>query len=268
MSLIIQGIELSKVNDKDYNTNNHESNLTEEKYLKYTAQTDLCNWINLFPEKQILHVVDFNQYETKILYESTLIGISTGRIPNMYKEELEEIQNKIPKDISNLFFRFEHSSSKDGVGKIGPFKNSKDVIMNIITSKRAMRCLKGQNKSRLYFFEFRKDWKPQNEFRVFVCESKVTAISQYSMYTNFELDKIFDLERLGENIVNFCYLVLSKINLTSVVIDVIVNDNKIELVELNPFGTEYSSGSALFHWIRDHDILYGLTDKVVFRFVN
>lgn len=39
-------------------------------------------------------------------------------------------------------------------------------------------------------------------------------------------------------------------------------------IELNSFGKEYSSGSALFHWLEHEDILYGKTDHVHFRWTT
>lgn len=33
-------------------------------------------------------------------------------------------------------------------------------------------------------------------------------------------------------------------------------------IEINSFGKEYASGSALFHWITDYDILYGKKQNI------
>lgn len=44
----------------------------------------------------------------------------------------------------------------------------------------------------------------------------------------------------------------------SYVLDVVIlEDNKVMLIECNPFGAWMSSGSALFDWQKDYDILYG-----------
>jgi hypothetical protein len=38
-------------------------------------------------------------------------------------------------------------------------------------------------------------------------------------------------------------------------------------IELNSFGKQYASGSALFGWIQDYNILYGLCGDVIeFRY--
>ena len=51
----------------------------------------------------------------------------------------------------------------------------------------------------------------------------------------------------------------------------ILNDDSPYFIELNTFGKEYASGSALFDWITDYDILYGLKkideeDYIEFRY--
>ena len=39
------------------------------------------------------------------------------------------------------------------------------------------------------------------------------------------------------------------------------DDSKAYLIECNPFGIHSASGSALFNWKRDCDILYGIDTK-------
>jgi len=38
---------------------------------------------------------------------------------------------------------------------------------------------------------------------------------------------------------------------------VVLIDYSVQVIELNPFGSYMSSGSALFNWNQDYDILYG-----------
>jgi hypothetical protein len=47
----------------------------------------------------------------------------------------------------------------------------------------------------------------------------------------------------------------------------ILNDDTPYFIELNSFGKEYASGSALFDWIQDYSILYGLNgNSIEFRY--
>jgi hypothetical protein len=53
-------------------------------------------------------------------------------------------------------------------------------------------------------------------------------------------------------------------------IDVIYNFKTqiTELVEVNSFGCELAAGSALFHWVRDKDVMYGhIAPHVELRYV-
>lgn len=43
-------------------------------------------------------------------------------------------------------------------------------------------------------------------------------------------------------------------------------NNSFYFIEINPFGKNYSSGSACFHWINDNNIILD-NSKINFRFV-
>ena len=49
---------------------------------------------------------------------------------------------------------------------------------------------------------------------------------------------------------------------------VLVGDDEVPyFIEANSFGKLYASGSALYHWIYDHDTLHE-SDVIEFRYVN
>ena len=49
----------------------------------------------------------------------------------------------------------------------------------------------------------------------------------------------------------------------------ILDDDTPYFIELNSFGKEYASGSALFGWLQDYNILYGLSGDVIeFRYAK
>ena len=39
-------------------------------------------------------------------------------------------------------------------------------------------------------------------------------------------------------------------------VEYLAETDEVQLIELNSFGAEFASGSALFHWMRDRDIVY------------
>ena len=90
----------------------------------------------------------------------------------------------------------------------------------------------------------------------------MTAISQQHLYDVYPpIDYDADIRAIVEyqsSTLN------SKItHITSYCVDIaILEDNTPYFIEINSFGREYSSGSSLFGWEQDRDILYG--DNVVY----
>jgi hypothetical protein len=112
---------------------------------------------------------------------------------------------------------------------------------------------------------------PSLEFRVFVKDTQITAISQqhiHTVYPAFDdlertqciLERIYD--SFQTNIRPFIT------NTSSYVYDfaLLPNDEPF-FIEPSSFGKEYAAGSALFHWLLDETILYGHDPtRVYFRF--
>jgi hypothetical protein len=114
------------------------------------------------------------------------------------------------------------------------------------------------------------------EFRVFVCDGKLTAISQQHLYDSNELlASLEDSERTviirkWMDIITSYFEGVVKINIdhmSNYVYDfAILDDDSPYFIEINPFGKEYSSGSSLYHWLTDEDKLYGKTEFIYFRY--
>lgn len=106
---------------------------------------------------------------------------------------------------------------------------------------------------------------PDHEFRCFVHQRKLVAISQYQCYVRFEaLQDAAHVGRIRDAIVRFHDLIkdakaAGKTLPSSYVMDVVVfpKDYSCSLIELNPFGSHMSSGAALYNWRKDEDLLYG-----------
>ena len=52
------------------------------------------------------------------------------------------------------------------------------------------------------------------------------------------------------------------------VTDVVLAGDRIWMIEINKFGGETGCGSALFHWKRDEEQLYGHRKEVIMRFMG
>ena len=122
----------------------------------------------------------------------------------------------------------------------------------------------------LVFRTFLPDIRPELEFRCFVAEGRrMTAMSQYNCFDRFQvLQDAALVHRIADAIIAAHERVRLSLppSLPYYVADFAVLGDpsdpllpvRLSLLELNPFGPDLSSGSALFHWQDDHDLLMGL----------
>ena len=270
------------------NTNNHESEITFEEYAKVISETNKDKWVSVFPDPIGSITVQLTISMCEILAKAAEIGIVKNSRPKIFDEELDEIEKYIASYMDNStgikwFVRLNEASPKDGKYGNGPLMSAKEIVTSLVTSLRAyrglMRSVDFNISEKLYIIPWRYDWNESCEFRVFVHERKVTALSQYVWMKDCGWN-IDNMKIVAPKIVDYCTnLVIPKIiHIDSFVIDVIIvaktsiitsdTEFQVELVELNSFGSNLASGSALFHWINDNDILYGRDNKIVARYIS
>jgi hypothetical protein len=167
----------------------------------------------------------------------------------------------------SYFIRTDNVSLKEGKNGIGPYKDFKSIIESIVTCRLGHTPLKDDTTFiTLYLIKFEENLNRLQEFRVFIHKNKITAISQQALYnSNIILAKLDEYERNKlihkwiQIITNYFEDEVKKriLHIDSYVMDfAILNDLTPYFIELNSFGKEYTSGSALFGWIQDEDILY------------
>jgi hypothetical protein len=200
--------------------------------------------------------------------------------------------DKISDDMGNSFLRSEYHSFKSTRSGIDGQTDIRKIYESFVLSDRSHTPLsfepldediKPKGDLTLYLMPWQKIDKDR-EFRVFVHENEITAISQQQLYdVNDTLVNLGEEER-AEKIKNWCDLIEGcfheKIkpkvdHVDSYVLDIAIIDrdkDKEEIaypIELNPFGKEYSSGSALFNWLIHETFLYGGDLKNLhFRYVT
>lgn len=262
-----------KINTNNYHHDYYGGKRDENKYRELIDQTSYLNYIHLI--QSIKHIIiPITRNEKEILGRVCKIGIFTDKISEIYEEEVEEIieriDKKIPKTNEPYFFRTSHCSAKDSIHGLGPVYNARDIILRLVTSQRCLKNLEDDENTYLIL----KPWLNLNrayEFRVFIFNGEITAISQYYCYEDYgweeKLEKI-DIQEIYEKI-DGLYHKLKKCY-DNCVMDIYLNTetNEAELIEFNSFGMEMASGSALFEWIADKRQLYGETNCIEFRFVN
>lgn len=164
----------------------------------------------------------------------------------------------------------------DAQMKILQCKDAAAVMNLLLTSERvfadlylALDCHEASKEDEWSTSVILREWQPQLrqdfEFRLFVCNNKVTAISQYNHWCVYDSMHSDDVHALPEKLRAFAEKVHPYIEQSSYVLDLAVLGDEIAVVELNPF--DNTTGACMFDWKTDHDILHGVkdSDKPAFR---
>ena len=286
MDIIIEEIELDSIlyyGKEKYNSNNHWIN--NEKPPNYESEIENCNtskWIDNFHKNYI--VINIFQNDIRWLREAYAIGNITKKFPSQFEEEKQDLLKRSNVDNFNIFngteyfIRSESVSLKHGIHGIGPYNSFEKIIESICTCKNGHSPIdKNTTHIKLFLLPWLK-FNYMNEFRVFVFENRISAISQQNLYEhNYILSKFNDKEK-HDMIRKYILIIRTffeykiKNNIThmdSYTYDFVIKDNDEQyFVEFNPFGKEQASGSSLFHWIIDEDKLYSRENKIYFRYTS
>ncbi len=258
-----------------YNSNNHWLNdIKPINYDKIINQSKTSLWINKFhTDYKIIEITNNEQLNwMKKAYE---ISSQTGKFSQIYSDELDDfIENhknmKYFENNNKYFVRTDDVSLKYGEHGVCPYNNLKKIIESLVSSIRTHTPIKNNTtKINIYLLPWI-NIEPWKEFRIFVNNNKITAISQQNIYCVYnKLSNKIILFKFANIIINyFNSVVKNKINhVQSYTYDfAILDDDEPYFIELNSFGKEYAAGSALFHWLLDEDILYGKHNKIQFRY--
>jgi hypothetical protein len=303
-NLIIESISLDdiiKYDKERFNSNNHwPNNIMPNDYREKITNSVTSNWIDKFhPANTYQKFVIDNSYHLNWMKKANEISEQTGKFSLLFKDDIDDFisyfYQTYPKDITTVlsetntipyFVRTENVSLKYGQHGIGPYYNIKQIIESLVSSIGGHTPIyPDTEKIIIYLFPFNELISDSNEFRVFVSNNKITAISQQACYSKF----VIDLNLLSSN-ANFVNLdkdltIPNQLELyTQIIVDyfdfkikptfdqinsytydfAICYDKKNNqfnpyFIEPNSFGKEYAAGSALFHWLLDEDKLYGLS---------
>lgn len=269
----IETIDLDDTLDR--NSSNHWGGSRPRDYDEKTKETFAENWIGKFRDYVR---VEIDPYDRSMLEKIATVYRYTEKIPEMYRDFFDDVSEKYDiyikdkhikdKHIKNVdyFVRCSNVSLKYGIHRNVPHRSFRTIFESTVSCPPGHTPL-GEKQLIFYltpWIELNRDL----EFRVFVYGKRITAISQQFLYERNQTLTVDTCSGYIEELVNFFETkVKPKIDLESYCFDVSYTDtNDLYFIEINPFGKEYSSGSALFHWLRDEEILYGKKDPV-FRFV-
>ena len=276
------------------NTNNHEDTgrqVSNKEYEERTSRTSMSQWL-----PALGHLCRYQGSTLEVVVPASVLsaffkpasefarsGTAVHRVLGEEFEEcavqvsqlLEDGAGKVPE--AGWFVRTAHCSPKDAEqeGGFGPHHSLKAVLMAVAASDRcqkALRVASYQEDLTLYLSPFDPEVSTSRELRVFVSNWEVTAISQYA-WTNpsshfsdmadDELVKVgFLVDQFNRGQVSSAWRRAGGIDCYVMDVEVVfekTGHSVVRLIELNTFGAEFSSGSALYHWLRDDHILQGRT---------
>ena len=275
--IIIRDIASEYVNfcSSSFNVNNiWPDNLRPSNYREVINQFNTDNWIH-FIHKNI-ETITIDMKKNRWIIEAARIGYITGRVPKGYEEEFSSIEQtySLPPTSQGWFIRSKYNSPKYGCHGTGPYYTIKQIVESIITTKCTHRLVEDDdNECILYLLPWITNFDIDKEFRVFVYNNEITAIScQYIYARNDWVCGMTDVQRkkLVLNLIRyFGENIKGKLSfLQSYVMDIyMVTETEWYFIEPNPFGGQYPSGSALFHWVRDNDKLTN-SSKIEFYYVS
>lgn len=217
------------------------------------------------PATNLIKLADSQKYTLKKITEERLSGISPS---DTDLENLQNIFDTVDIDSRQEYFLRLSCCSYKSDFPVKPLAG-KSQFVDVMTSSKIFLRNEYNRPRNTYVVLVPYEEIPQScEFRLFVHNKKLTAVSQQHCYDVFpysdsELKNICTaLEKMDETKWDF-------IRYNSFVADVWYNkkENTVKLIECNPFGAFSSSGSALFDWIDDFDLLHGNKQEIVeFRY--
>lgn len=282
-NIIIEKIHVDDVNNdaasrEKYNSSNHWDNGRPEDYSDVLSMSQTKHWIDLFHSSY--YVINIDPIDVRWMKEAARVGIHTAQVSRLHKEDFAEAVEKYTDRLSHIFdgteyfVRSDTVSLKEGLNGAGPYTDVKSIIESLITCRSTHTPVRDDTESiKLYLLPWLK-MDSDREFRVFVHQNRVTAISQQHLYTtNTILNNSPDSDKIIQEWVTtindyFERTIKKRIkHLSSYVIDIAITDSGPYFIEINSFGKGYASGSSLFHWLIDEDKLYGADpNKIHFRY--
>jgi hypothetical protein len=248
-----------------FNTNNHGEAPTD--YREVVDRTNTSQWIDLFHDDYSTITID----ETDVAWmrEAARVGAVTRRFTHLFDDELalacakyQGLMNAVERPGPGWFVRSEHVSLKEGEFGAGPYQTIDRIVRSMVSTTPGHTPLPSSGPCTLYLMP----WIPMDrdrEFRVFVRGNRVTAVSQQHVYRINEwlVSTPGAVDRATRKILDhFASRVRDRLaHLHDYTMDVaLVGDDEAPyFIEPNSFGAAYAAGSALFHWIRDHEVLHG-----------
>ena len=236
--------------DSIANVNDSKDDKDSQEIKENEENSDKISFGDVFETGEFFARLSTRSPKDSIKITDEILAKYPNRIDRI-KMIVDKLKCRTASDILNLFYQSQRIfGDLMNFNKFAKYNAFAHDTMNIVI--------------RPYF----KNLEPKMEFRLFIKNNKINAISQYLCYDQFEiLQDITFLTKVRKKILNFYNddNVCKKLGnvYKNYVLDVFVSVDlkSIFIIEINPFGAYSSSGSALYEWISDDNILNQYDDK-------
>lgn len=247
------------------------NNLYETQPADYWSRTITTDqWIDAFHDNYFTLTFDADDLEWMKRAKKVSQYKMNFRFSPIFNEELEQTCKKYDQQMKTImssrdrwFVKSERYSFKTTPYR-GPYSDLETIIKGLVHYYDGHDNIYESDTSKTVYFLPWQTMEQNKEFRIFVYQNKITAISQQYIYraNDWLANKSTEeLEAIVCLIVDFFNVNIAPkmTSLTNYVMDLALIDCDGELtpyfIEANVFGREYGSGSSLFHWIKDEDRL-------------
>lgn len=245
---------------EEYDLRINESYMPDwDPILKHLMRTPF-EWKYIFTRDELIDLAD-----------AAKVSCLTNERSNLHKDELKSIENRLEKEWidGEWFIKFPSASPKDSKY---PYKvnSPEQVIDSLITSKRLTRNCYVNSENVLYFAKYDPNWVHDNEWRIFIKNGCIQAISQYHWHSianwNATINDTILIE-FCRKVDEFSKKILQLYPINDVVIDIYCdpNESNIQLIELNNY---LCSGACLFSWKNDVDVFMKEHDEIILRILD
>lgn len=277
LNIVVEAVELEDIERDEtrpvprYNTSNHwrfgEGGQRPEDYDDVEEAATARHWMtSLKPECQRFTIAPA---DVSVLLEFQTVYCLRFRLSHACIENIEDLASKrcyqpLREALGRgeFFVRSDYASLKYGKHGNKVYRSLADVFVSMVTSKRSHSPLGRSDQGAalsLYLIPWVKI-NPDLEFRVFVHQKNITAISQQCIYQKNEYLQGRNIPGLVQMIsAYFRANIRDQVDtLDSYVMDMaLIGDSvsTVYFIELNPFGKDYTSGAGAFSWVEDADKL-------------
>lgn len=298
-------LDLDTGTPTNFNTCFHAAEEAPGIAIPTEAPYSFDKWLSLilrtrhFPSTAA-QTVALTRAQVRVLVDAAAASIQSRVLNRAYAEDLQDEVHPALKSLTipreGLFMRLAACSPKDGAhsipGQVSLYSIN-DIILRLTTSARATsafnKILDGDaQEAQLFFLPFDSRMRSEREYRVFCAPDslRIAAVSQYRWHRPWMFaDKtpqemgatarqiLGGVEQLHAEIMaviqeNDRDHQNSVVRTQGLTFDVLYDEEteRCDLIELNTFGARSGCGSCLFQWIKDRNVLYGISfEDVEFR---